>query len=259
MPATRVMWFPSGEDEATYGTMHCEHTVLAIARTLTSTGRLLDAVQHFRGDFRVNVLFTVDETSRFAGGVRELLLRAGVTRIVPWDQVSSVAHQLAISASEAVDVAASPAPIVVLPHGLGFNKFVPDSGTGVPRLAGLPPADALRTGRRPMTSSVTRLASANCSSRPSAAASPTSASSAAAVVVMSAPGVTPAGDRAAENHRTLAHPGQAAHHRDSNGAVQHHPDRLGQLDLAVDERVWRGPQLPWDVQLAHSCSLSPKQ
>jgi hypothetical protein len=143
----RRLWFPSGADEDQWGTVGCERTVLAVARTLTSTSRLLEATQHFRGDFRVNLLFTVDGTSPFSAGAHDALRAAGVRRIVPWTNVPAVAHDLVISASENIDFTVSRATTVVLPHGVGFNKYIPVSETDSVRLAGLPPADALRTGR----------------------------------------------------------------------------------------------------------------
>lgn len=147
MTGDQDSWFPSGEHEDEWGTFACERTVLAIARTVTSTGRLLEAVRLFRGDFRVNVIFTVNDTSPFSTGARALLRAAGVRRIVPWEKVRHVPHHLAIAASENIDFTVSPAPTVVLPHGLGFNKYIPVPGSHEVRLAGLPPAGALRTRR----------------------------------------------------------------------------------------------------------------
>ncbi|MFD9962861.1 hypothetical protein [Amycolatopsis sp. NPDC058986] len=118
-----------------------------MARTLTSTARLLEAMDLFRNDFRVRARFTISNGTRFAGGVEQLLHDSGVHDIVPWPKVRKLDYDLALSASENVDVRVLTKPVLVLPHGLGFNKYVPDSADGGLRLAGLPPADALRTGR----------------------------------------------------------------------------------------------------------------
>src|SRR5882757_54279 len=133
--------------EARWGTLGCI-PVLMVARTLTSTIRLLDVFDLIRSDFRLAVDFTVDERSEFGRGVRTLLDQAGADRIVPWSALEGSAHyRLAIAASEQIDLHRIHTTTVVLPHGLGFNKYVPDAdGPGV-RLAGLPPAFALRTGR----------------------------------------------------------------------------------------------------------------
>ena len=115
---------------------------------MTSAYRLLEASELFRDDFRVKFVFTVNDTSAFSSGVREVLRGAGV-RLVSWRSVreKEISYDLALSASENIDFQHLTAHTVVLPHGLGFNKFVPDSnGTGV-RLAGLPPDRVLRAGR----------------------------------------------------------------------------------------------------------------
>src|SRR5262249_24100300 len=63
---------------------------------------------------------------------------------VPWDQAGEVEADLVITASENVDIDKFDSPIVVLPHGIGFNKHVPDSSGGGVRLSGLVPLDRLR-------------------------------------------------------------------------------------------------------------------
>lgn len=123
-----------------------ERTVLAIARTFTSTVRLLDVLSAFRGDFRVEVVFTVDETSAFGDGVHRLLREAGA-RVVPWNQIDRLDCQLVLTASENVDLESVTAPIVVVPHGIGFHKYVPDSRSGADRVSGVVPERYLR-GRR---------------------------------------------------------------------------------------------------------------
>ncbi|GAA0521723.1 hypothetical protein GCM10009545_24780 [Saccharopolyspora thermophila] len=138
---------PVSPEERVQGTFDCERAVLVVARTVTSTARLLEALRFFRNDFRVKPLFTINDTSPYSSGARTLLEAAGVTDIVPWDQVPELHYALALSASENVDFAKLRGTTVVLPHGIGFNKWVPDPTTGGTRLAGLPRAEALRSGR----------------------------------------------------------------------------------------------------------------
>ncbi|MEU6132152.1 hypothetical protein ABZ805_23505 [Saccharopolyspora sp. NPDC047091] len=136
-------------DEPEHGTFRPERTVLVIGRTVTSTARLLDALRFFRDDFRVDLVFTVNDTSPHSCGALELLREERAERIVPWSQVRDLPYALAISASENVDFAELDLtrPVVVLPHGIGFNKHVHDPKTGGTRLAGLPPEYALRSGK----------------------------------------------------------------------------------------------------------------
>lgn len=118
-----------------------------VARTLTSTIRLLEAARLFRDDFRVHVVFTVHGTSEFSRGAHELLHEAGEHDVVDWEDVrrGRIDYALAVSASENIDFDPLRVRTVVLPHGVGFNKYVPaKNGT---RLAGLPPRRALRRGK----------------------------------------------------------------------------------------------------------------
>ncbi|MFC3452653.1 hypothetical protein [Amycolatopsis speibonae] len=93
-------------------------------------------------------MFTVNDTSAFSGGVEDVLRQAGV-RLVSWQdvQTNQVAYDLVLSASENIDFQDVTKHTVVLPHGLGFNKFVPDSNGGGTRLAGLPPEWVLRADK----------------------------------------------------------------------------------------------------------------
>jgi hypothetical protein len=114
---------------------------------MTSTIRLLDVVELFRGDHRVRFRFTINDTSPFSGGVRDLLRSADVGTIVPWHAINRIPYDLALSASENIDFDQLRSHTVVLPHGLGFNKYVPTLDGSAVRLAGLPPEEVLRAGR----------------------------------------------------------------------------------------------------------------
>jgi len=139
------MELPGGDSR--WQTRSPARTVVLAGRTTTSTIRLLDTMWFFGADDRVQLRFTVNETSRFSTGAREVLGAAGVRRLIPWPAVGQTRYGLLVSASENLDFHELHAEqrVLVLPHGIGFNKIVP-SADG-PRLAGLPPAKALRTGR----------------------------------------------------------------------------------------------------------------
>ncbi|RJL20695.1 hypothetical protein [Bailinhaonella thermotolerans] len=130
-------------ERARWQTFDCPRTVLAIARTHTSALRLLDALTVFDGDERVQVLFAFDESSAFGGGVARSLAERGA-RVVPWEEVRDLDHDLALTASENVDLGRVDGPVVVLPHGIGFHKYVPDSNGGGERVSGVVPVRHLR-------------------------------------------------------------------------------------------------------------------
>lgn len=135
-----------GPDAHRWVTVRAERDVLAVARTFTSATRVLDAVDVFRADRRVQVVFAVDRTSAFNDGTAQLLRDVGA-RIVPWPDISANKFDLAVTASENVDLRPIDAPVVVLPHGIGFHKFVPDSETDAVRVSGVVPDARLRAGR----------------------------------------------------------------------------------------------------------------
>lgn len=111
--------------------------VLALARTFTSAVRVLESLAVFRGDSRVRVVFAFDSTSAFNAGTEQLLTDAEVC-LVPWESRLEVDPQLVLAATENVDLSEFSCPVVVLPHGIGFQKYVPDHRTDEVRLSGVP-------------------------------------------------------------------------------------------------------------------------
>ncbi|MFF1420510.1 hypothetical protein [Streptomyces sp. NPDC058280] len=143
-PPLRV---PVGHDAQRWSTFHGEKTLVVAARTVTSTVRVLELLPALvRGDSRVTVVFAYDPTSAFNDGVLQLLRDAGC-RIMSWSQLSGITPDLIVSASENVDVPDGDCPVLVLPHGVGFQKLVPDSRTPSARLSGAVPDSLLGTGR----------------------------------------------------------------------------------------------------------------
>ncbi|MHA7958456.1 hypothetical protein ACX9I7_11945 [Streptomyces sp. L500] len=130
---------PVGPDARRWRTFPGRRLLVAAARTVTSTVRLLDTLPALcRSDPRLDVVFAFDPTSAFGDGVHDLLRAAGV-RIMPWGQLARTECHLVVSASENIDLTPVPAacPVLVLPHGVGFHKLVPDArGTGR-RLSGV--------------------------------------------------------------------------------------------------------------------------
>ncbi|MET7570421.1 hypothetical protein ABZT04_18230 [Streptomyces sp. NPDC005492] len=121
--------------------------MVVAARTVTSTVRVLESLPALlRDDPRVSVVFAHDPTSAFNSGVLELLHSAGC-RVMPWEQLARITPDLILSASENIDVPEGDCPVLVLPHGVGFQKFVPDSRGPQDRLSGVVPNALLESGR----------------------------------------------------------------------------------------------------------------
>ncbi len=138
---------PVGPDAHRWSTFHGERTLVVAARTVTSTVRVLETLPSLlRGDPRVAVVFAYDPTSAFNAGVLELLHAAGC-RVMPWEQLAHITPDLVLSASENIDVPDGDCPVLVLPHGVGFQKLVPDSRSSADRLSGVVSDALLESGR----------------------------------------------------------------------------------------------------------------
>ena len=147
MFGSRPLRVPVGHDAHRWSTFPSDRTLIVAARTVTSTVRVLEILPTLlRDDSRVSVVFAYDPTSAFNAGVLDLLQAAGC-RVAPWEQLGHITPDLILSASENIDVPEGDCPVLVLPHGVGFQKFVPDSRSAYERLSGVVPDSLLESGR----------------------------------------------------------------------------------------------------------------
>jgi hypothetical protein len=147
MHARQPLRVPVGPDAPRWRTFRGEKTLVVAARTVTSTARVLECLPALlRGDSRVSVVFAYDSTSAFSDGVLDLLHDSGC-RVMAWEQLADAAPDLIVSASENIDVPEGDCPVLVLPHGIGFQKHVPDSRAPRSRLSGVVPDRLLESGR----------------------------------------------------------------------------------------------------------------
>ncbi|GAB2894791.1 hypothetical protein [Streptomyces mayteni] len=146
-PALPPLRVPVGHDAHRWRTFQGERTLVVAARTVTSTVRVLETLPALlRDDDRVRVVFAHDATSAFSAGVLDLLHDAGC-RVMPWEQLGDVGPDLILSASENVELPDGDCPVLVLPHGVGFQKLVPDSRSAHHRLSGVVSDALLESGR----------------------------------------------------------------------------------------------------------------
>ncbi|WP_329069371.1 translation initiation factor 2 [Streptomyces sp. NBC_01429] len=121
-----------------------QRTVLYAVRSATALNRLLDAVPVFAGDHRVRPRFTLVPGSDF--GTDALAALDGVgARTVPWPEAVRGGHDLVVAASPNGPLDELPGPLVLLPHGAGFNKRLPHT-SGDDSASGLHPRQLLRDG-----------------------------------------------------------------------------------------------------------------
>ena len=121
-------------------------TVLVVIRTATTLSRLLDVLPVLADDPRVEVEFTVAPGSAYDDGLPALLESLGA-RTLPWERALRRTYDLAVTASANGDLHALDAPLVMLPHGAGFNKQNPATAKGTDEASGLSAAQLLRHGK----------------------------------------------------------------------------------------------------------------
>ncbi|WIM96970.1 hypothetical protein ACTOB_000452 [Actinoplanes oblitus] len=114
-----------------------------VARTVTALTRLLDVVSLIAADRRIQIVFTVDDErpAIFEAGTTALLDDLAPRRI-PWPRARKTRFDLILSASENDGLSDLDGPILLLPHGLAFQKYYPGSEV----VAGLDPARLPPTG-----------------------------------------------------------------------------------------------------------------
>ncbi|MBC6456994.1 hypothetical protein [Actinomadura sp. HBU206391] len=112
---------PFGLDAAKGATVRGQRTVLAVAHHLTAATRLADVLPLLESDRRIQVVYTAAPASIFTGGLIEYLRGLGGL-LVPWEQATRVAFDLAVSASHGM-LENVHAPILTLPHGSGPGKL----------------------------------------------------------------------------------------------------------------------------------------
>ncbi len=124
-------------------TVGFDRVVLVVGRTVTALTRLLDIVTLIETDHRVQVVFTTDPANAaiFRRGVEAFLARLDAV-VVPWDQAVASRFDLIVAASENDRLEQLTGPILLVPHGIGFQKHYPGGRT----VAGMNPDRLIHNG-----------------------------------------------------------------------------------------------------------------
>lgn len=138
---------PVGLDAERWITRTGCKTVLAVVHTVTSGQRLIDVVRLLESDLRIQVVFTA-APDVFSNGVNDLLRDLGGV-VISWEQATRMVFDLALAAAYG-SLHELHAPVIVLPHGAGYNKLAARHGTGGAAAArgvyGLDPQSIIRGG-----------------------------------------------------------------------------------------------------------------
>ncbi|MEV6909085.1 glycosyltransferase family 4 protein [Amycolatopsis sp. NPDC051071] len=106
-----------------WNTVRPERVVLVVAHHVTSLLRLLDVLPVFDSDARVQVVFSWNGSDPFRHGTDRLLQHLGVV-VIPWQQAIDTEFDLILAANHG-GLTELTGPIVVMPHGAGYNKNSP--------------------------------------------------------------------------------------------------------------------------------------
>ncbi|MFJ5122172.1 hypothetical protein [Kitasatospora sp. NPDC088548] len=134
-------------DDDRWDTRPVRARVLAVARTLTSATRVLDVLTLLRGQDGIHLYLTVNPGSAFATGLDGFL--AGLTGItvLDWREATRRRFDLAVACAVHRSMARLKAPLIVLPHGAGYNRLVTQSTGDTVSAAGLSRRELTHWGR----------------------------------------------------------------------------------------------------------------
>ncbi|HWC82841.1 MAG TPA: hypothetical protein VG756_23055 [Pseudonocardiaceae bacterium] len=129
---------PDSED--TWSTRPPVRTVLAVVHNVTAATRLFDVLSLIGADDRIRIVFTITGSSAFHDGTLDYLATRGVRQLT-WTDAIATPFDMAISASYGGDLHLLDAPFMVVPHGMGYNKYLKSGNREirfriVPRMAG---------------------------------------------------------------------------------------------------------------------------
>jgi hypothetical protein len=99
--------------------------VLLVVRNVVSAARALDLLPAFDDDPHLTLFATVVPGSRFEHDTPEFLARREL-RVLSWSQARRRRWSLIIATSANGDLHRLRGPKLTLPHGVGFNKLLPD-------------------------------------------------------------------------------------------------------------------------------------
>jgi hypothetical protein len=126
-------------------TVSTERTLLAVVHNVTAATRLLDVLTLFAGDPRIQTVFTCPGSSAFTRGTEEFLAARGIP-LLPWPEAIRTEFDWALAASYGGDLHELRAPLTVVPHGMGYNKFL-ETGNRKPETGNRKPETGLRAVR----------------------------------------------------------------------------------------------------------------
>ncbi len=117
-----------------------------MARTLTSATRVVDVMHLLRREDGIEKYYTVNPGSAFADGLDSYLSGLGI-HVLSWEEATRRPFDLAVSCSVHPTMRRIDAPLMVLPHGAGYNRLVTESTGDALAPAGLSRRELMWRGK----------------------------------------------------------------------------------------------------------------
>ena len=114
---------PYGLDAGKCATLTVARTVLVPVHHVTAGTRLAEVLPLLERDRRIQVVYTQAPTVRFGAGTAEYLRGLGGV-VVPWRMAMATRFDLAVAAAHG-GLENLHAPVLYLPHGVGFGRLQP--------------------------------------------------------------------------------------------------------------------------------------
>ncbi|MFM9611137.1 hypothetical protein [Streptomyces niveiscabiei] len=118
-----------------------------MARTLTSATRVLDVMELLRVEDGIEKYYTVNPGSAFADGLHEYLVSVAGPRVLTWAEATRRTFQLAVACAVHPTMRRLDAPLMVMPHGAGYNRLVSESTGDTTSPAGLSRRELTHRGK----------------------------------------------------------------------------------------------------------------
>ncbi|NEB00926.1 hypothetical protein [Streptomyces sp. SID13726] len=121
--------------------------VLGVARTLTSATRVLDVMDLLRPEDGIAKYYTVNPGSAFADGLHEYLASVVGQNLLTWKEATRRSFHLAVACAVHPSMRRLDAPLMVMPHGAGYNRLVSESTGNATSPAGLSRKELVHRGK----------------------------------------------------------------------------------------------------------------
>ena len=132
MPADLPRSLAPGHQRREWQTIRYERRLLVVVHNVTAATRLLDVLPLVTEDRRIQTFYTCPGSSAFTPGTAEFLAERDLPTI-PWRVAVARKFDAAIAASHGGPLHKLGKPLIILPHGMGYNKLLkPETGNRKP-------------------------------------------------------------------------------------------------------------------------------